>query len=42
MDDAHTRWSRGEDERCSVCGGPIAPARLAVRPEATTCIDCAR
>lgn len=42
IDDAHTRWSRGEDERCSVCGGPIAPARLAVRPEATTCIDCAR
>lgn len=41
IDDAYARWSRGEDGRCSTCGRPIAPARLAARPEATTCIDCA-
>lgn len=41
IDDAQARFSRGEDERCSSCGGPIAPARLVARPEATTCIDCA-
>ncbi|MGO1226178.1 TraR/DksA family transcriptional regulator [Brachybacterium sp. AOP42-C2-15] len=41
IDDAHARWSRGEDGRCSACGRPIAPARLVARPEATTCIDCA-
>lgn len=41
IDDARSRWARGEDGRCSSCGGPIAPARLVARPEATTCIDCA-
>lgn len=41
IDDAHSRWLRGEDGRCSTCGRPIAPARLVARPEATTCIDCA-
>lgn len=39
IDDAAARWERGEYGRCSVCGTPIAPARLAARPEATTCID---
>lgn len=42
IDEASARQARGEDDRCSVCGGPIAPARLVARPEATTCIDCAR
>ncbi|ASK65082.1 hypothetical protein CFK39_03720 [Brachybacterium avium] len=41
IDAAHARWSRGEDGRCSSCGGPIAAERLSARPEATTCIDCA-
>lgn len=41
IDEADERLARGEDGRCSVCGRPIASARLAVRPEATTCIDCA-
>lgn len=41
IDEAETRRERGEDGRCRRCGAPIAPARLAVRPEATTCIDCA-
>ncbi|MFD1834589.1 TraR/DksA family transcriptional regulator [Brachybacterium rhamnosum] len=41
IDEAQERLRRGEDGRCARCGKPIAPARLAVRPEATTCIDCA-
>ena len=27
---------------CASCGRPIAPERLAARPAARTCIDCAR
>ena len=27
---------------CSLCGGPIAPARLEALPGVTTCIECAR
>ena len=27
---------------CQSCGRPIAPERLAARPAARTCIDCAR
>ena len=27
---------------CKTCGRPIAPERLAARPAARTCIDCAR
>ena len=41
LDEASSRLARGEDGLCRRCGRPIAPARLAVRPEATTCIDCA-
>lgn len=41
IDEAEARLERGEDGRCRRCGGAIAPARLAARPEATTCIDCA-
>ncbi|MGO2313797.1 MAG: TraR/DksA family transcriptional regulator [Brachybacterium tyrofermentans] len=41
IDEAEGRLGRGEDGRCRRCGAPIAPARLAARPEATTCIDCA-
>ncbi|MCH1882548.1 TraR/DksA C4-type zinc finger protein [Agrococcus sp. ARC_14] len=42
IDEAAARLERGEDTTCSVCGRPIAPARLEARPDATTCIDCAR
>ncbi|TFV62677.1 UNVERIFIED_ORG: TraR/DksA family transcriptional regulator [Bacillus sp. AZ43] len=28
--------------RCETCGRAIAPERLAARPTARTCIDCAR
>lgn len=41
LDEAIGRLERGEDGLCRSCGRPIPPARLAVRPEATTCIDCA-
>ena len=27
---------------CSLCGGPIAPARLEALPGVTTCIECAK
>jgi hypothetical protein len=27
---------------CTVCGRPIAPARLEALPGVTTCLDCAR
>lgn len=42
IDEAAQRLAEGTDGRCESCGAPIAPARLAARPEATTCIDCAR
>lgn len=41
IEQAGARARSGLDGRCEVCGRPIAPARLAVRPESTTCIDCA-
>ena len=27
---------------CTLCGAPIAPARLEALPDTTTCINCAR
>lgn len=39
IDEARARLADGEGGRCSVCGRSIAPARLAARPEATTCIE---
>lgn len=42
IDEAAQRLAEGTDGRCESCGAPIAPARLTARPEATTCIDCAR
>lgn len=41
IEQATARAGSGTDELCEVCGRPIAAARLAVRPEATTCIACA-
>lgn len=35
------RLADGNYGICEACGGPIAPGRLAARPEATRCIDCA-
>lgn len=42
LDEAAARIECGEGMTCSVCGGPIAVERLEARPQATTCIDCAR
>ena len=35
------RLDTGTYGRCERCGGEVAPARLAARPDATTCIGCA-
>lgn len=42
IDAAAARLARGDGAICCACGGPIAPGRLDARPDATTCIDCAR
>jgi DnaK suppressor protein len=41
VDAAIGRLADGQYGRCERCGQPIAPARLAARPTATTCISCA-
>jgi RNA polymerase-binding transcription factor DksA len=42
VDAALARAAAGDYGRCAVCGRPIAPERLAARPQARTCLDCAR
>jgi DnaK suppressor protein len=42
LDRALARVAAGGYGRCVRCGGPIAPDRLAARPDAETCIACAR
>jgi RNA polymerase-binding protein DksA len=39
---ALARRAEGRYGICEACGRPIAPERLAARPAARTCIDCAR
>jgi RNA polymerase-binding transcription factor DksA len=39
---ALVRRAEGGYGSCEVCGRPIAAERLAARPAARTCIDCAR
>ncbi|WP_088290626.1 TraR/DksA C4-type zinc finger protein [Kineosporia sp. A_224] len=41
IEEALARLDVGRYGVCERCGGPIAPARLEARPEATTCIACA-
>lgn len=41
LDAAAARIETGTYGRCADCGRAIATARLAARPAATTCIDCA-
>jgi DnaK suppressor protein len=41
-DAALARREAGGYGICEHCGRPIAPERLAARPSARTCIDCAR
>ena len=38
--EALDRLRSGEYGTCQVCGDPIAPARLRVLPEVTTCVAC--
>ena len=42
LDRALAQLETGGYGTCEQCGGPIAPERLAARPSARTCIDCAR
>lgn len=42
VDAAVTAVEAGTYGRCEGCGRSIAPERLAARPTARTCIDCAR
>ena len=42
VEDALARRAAGDYGVCESCGRPIAPERLAARPAARTCIDCAR
>jgi RNA polymerase-binding protein DksA len=39
---ALARHEAGDYGSCETCGRPIAAERLAARPAARTCIDCAR
>jgi RNA polymerase-binding transcription factor len=41
IDAAMARLAAGSYGRCVTCGGPIGAARLAARPIAVTCIQCA-
>jgi RNA polymerase-binding protein DksA len=41
LDRALRQLQDGSYGTCQVCGGPIAPERLAARPTAQTCIACA-
>jgi RNA polymerase-binding transcription factor DksA len=42
LDAASTRCDTGTYGTCEVCGEPIPPQRLAVRPSARTCVPCSR
>ncbi|MGY1839748.1 MULTISPECIES: TraR/DksA family transcriptional regulator [unclassified Modestobacter] len=42
VDDALARAAAGDYGRCATCGDPIGAERLAARPQARTCISCAR
>jgi RNA polymerase-binding protein DksA len=41
LDQALERLDDGRYGTCESCGGPIAAARLAARPAARTCVECA-
>jgi RNA polymerase-binding protein DksA len=42
VDEALARSATGDYGVCADCGRPIAAERLAARPHARTCIECAR
>ena len=41
LDAARERLRAGDYGTCEGCGQPIAPARLAARPETRLCVQCA-
>jgi RNA polymerase-binding protein DksA len=41
VDEALRRAAAGEYGTCAECGRPIGAERLAARPQARTCIECA-
>lgn len=42
VEEARQRQADGTYGTCATCGKPISPERLAVRPEATLCVECQR
>ncbi len=38
--DALKKTSKGDYEKCSICGKQIDPRRLEIMPEATLCVEC--
>jgi RNA polymerase-binding transcription factor DksA len=42
IDAAVRKIDSGKYEICDKCGGPIGAERLAARPAAVTCVNCAR
>jgi RNA polymerase-binding transcription factor DksA len=42
IDAALRKVDSGKYEICDKCGGPIGAERLAARPAAVTCVNCAR
>jgi RNA polymerase-binding transcription factor DksA len=42
VDTALRKVDSGKYEICDKCGGPIGAERLAARPVAVTCVNCAR
>jgi DnaK suppressor protein len=42
IDQALKRLAAGQYGLCVDCGGPIAPARLTLAPQALRCVDCER
>jgi DnaK suppressor protein len=42
LDAALARCDAGTYGTCEVCGQPIPPQRLAIRPSAITCVPCSR
>ena len=42
LEQALTQFDRGTYGACVACGAPIGSERLTARPEAQTCIACAR
>jgi RNA polymerase-binding transcription factor DksA len=42
LQNALTKLAQGSYAICEICGAPIDPERLAILPETTRCVKCAR